>query len=327
MARLNKRRLVEAVLGAIRAAGWQVTPLSENGSHPVRFIMTKGAQRQTIRVYVWNLSHGGGSMRPKHEYRIQITGVRTFDLEQDGKTLVLGWGEEFGVFAAFDAYKRTSVLGASPSIQISEATLLAARERGAAIQDKGNDEFAVAVRPDRMALYIEHLATAHSGDLKDIVDDEDEDVVVSSQPHFGTLKELEERQNILQRLESLEQDLANLKPATSGRAHNHPPELLPADDERAVEKIKAAADDIKVQLKKPMPNVVVVTNARKILNRLAKVLTTIRAEAKKTAGKIVDKARERAADIVLVGSVTLWDKVIDGLPAVIQAITRWLGLL
>src|SRR4051812_30422555 len=157
MARLDKPKLIDVVLNANRAAGWTVALVSSPGAHPARLTMTKGLQQQVVRVYIWNLTHGGGVRRPKHEYRIQITsGVHAFELEPDGVTLILGWSEQFGIFAAFDASRRTASLGSSPSIQISQATLTQARDRGGAIQDKGDGEFAVAVRPDRLTTYVAH---------------------------------------------------------------------------------------------------------------------------------------------------------------------------
>src|ERR1051325_5108328 len=111
MARLDKPKLIDVVLNAVRAAGWTVTMVSSPGAHPARFTMTKGPQQQAIRVYIWNLTHGGGARRPKHESRIQITsGVNVFKSEPGGVTLILAWSEKFRVFAAFDASRRTASL-------------------------------------------------------------------------------------------------------------------------------------------------------------------------------------------------------------------------
>ena len=72
MARLGKGSLIAAVLQAVRLAGWSVDVVSPSDARPIRFTMSKGGETHAVRVYIWNLTHGGGSRRPKHEYRIQI---------------------------------------------------------------------------------------------------------------------------------------------------------------------------------------------------------------------------------------------------------------
>ena len=70
---------MEGVLQALTTAGWRVQVLSRPGEHPFRVAMTRGGQHITARVYIWQLTHGGGSARPDHEYRIQVTsGVTRF---------------------------------------------------------------------------------------------------------------------------------------------------------------------------------------------------------------------------------------------------------
>jgi putative restriction endonuclease len=114
-----------------------------------------------LLLYIWNMTHGGGAARPAHEYRIQITGVPQFEHPPGEKTLILGWSEDFEVFAGFDYRRHSGVLGASPSMQISQDALRAAQIRGFAPNEKGNGETAIAFRPDFAAAYVEHLHALH----------------------------------------------------------------------------------------------------------------------------------------------------------------------
>ena len=170
MARLTKKALIVLVVDALAADGWTVTFLTKPGEHPARFKMEREGDEHTVRLYIWNLSHGG-KPRSKKEFRIQITGIHRFNAEPNGRTIILGWGEAFGVFAGFDAQRRFGSFGASPSIQIKSETLQAAAayDVGAQLQDKGEGEYAIGLRPDKLALYVQHLEDAHAGNLQPIL--------------------------------------------------------------------------------------------------------------------------------------------------------------
>lgn len=107
------------------------------------------------------MTHGGGRARPADEYRIQITGVSRFEPEPGGKTLILGWWDEAGVFAGFDYQKHSDWLGASPSMQIREQYLREAYEGGFSPCNKGNGEIALAFRPDFIIEYVRFLEQLH----------------------------------------------------------------------------------------------------------------------------------------------------------------------
>lgn len=113
-----------------------------------------------LKIYIWNLTHGGKT-RSKDEYRIQRKGKR---LEQtpNFETLVLGWWEDVGVFAGFDIRKRRSVLAKSPSVQISKSTLGKALINGFATHIRGNDEIAVAFRPEFFVDYVTNIESIHN---------------------------------------------------------------------------------------------------------------------------------------------------------------------
>lgn len=346
MAKLGKAKLMAAVFRGFEAAGCTVTPISSPGTHPIRFVIEKGAVHQTVRVYIWNLTHGGGAARPKHEYRIQITsGIRAFDPEPDGVTLILGWNEQFGVFAAFDASRRKSALGASPSIQISEATLNRARVIGAAVQDKGNGEFAVAVRPDRLLGYVESQSQAHAGDVTAILtpygesgpSEDPNDTVLEDAIRgrrdfrFGSAEELAQRSNVLERLEALEREVASLRPALAGRGHNRPPELLPTETETLAGQIEEAAGFARDELQKPEPNVAKVARSAKFFRWISRTVAAGKAEAGKLGQKLKEKGRDRTAEFIvaggLLGGTALWEKIFHLINLVTGEMLKWLHLL
>lgn len=157
--KLTKERLLETVVAAIRDSGWNVLYLSDD--HPFVLQMVRGDDSHRLRVYIWNITHGGGQARPADEYRIQVTGVSRFEQTADARTLVLGWWQEGGVFAGFDARKHAAPLGFSPSLQIRRGALELAAQTGFAPSDKGNGEIAIAFRPDFFAQYVRDLERLH----------------------------------------------------------------------------------------------------------------------------------------------------------------------
>ncbi|MBN1993658.1 MAG: HNH endonuclease [Anaerolineae bacterium] len=75
--------------------------------------------------------------------------------------MILGWWEEIGVFAGFDFRKHLGLPGWSSSIQIKEEALRNAYINGFATSDKGNQEIAIAFRPDFFVEYIQNLQSLH----------------------------------------------------------------------------------------------------------------------------------------------------------------------
>lgn len=147
---------------AIQDTGARLIYRSSPGRHPASYtIVYRDGDLSRVLLYIWNMTHGGGAARPAHEYRIQITGVSRFENLPGEKTLILGWSEDFEVFAGFDYHRHAGALGASPSMQISRDALRAAQVRGFAPNEKGNGETAIAFRPDFAAAYVEHLAALH----------------------------------------------------------------------------------------------------------------------------------------------------------------------
>ena len=169
MARLSKEALLGRILSAVRDAGWNVIFLSAR--HPYDLAIFKDEQSFRVRLYVWNVTHGGGPVRAPTEYRIQITGVSLpLTAPQGFQTLLFGWYEELGVVAAFDPERHRRPSAASPSIQISVNTMRQASERGLAVQQRGNREIALAFRPELLITYIENQRALHgfAGSRRDI---------------------------------------------------------------------------------------------------------------------------------------------------------------
>lgn len=161
MAQHRKYDLLDQVVKAITDSGWNVIYLTSVAAHPFRMQIYREDESYRVRIYVWYLTHGGGKARPQNEYRIQITGTNHFEQEIGGKTLILGWWQEAGVFAGFDVRKHLGTLGKSPSIQIREEYLRKAYIHGFSPCDKGNEEIAIAFRPDFFVEYIRNLEALH----------------------------------------------------------------------------------------------------------------------------------------------------------------------
>ena len=161
MPKLNKKQLLRTVERSVHLAGWNYLQLSTAGDHPAVYHLFQGEDRCRVRVYIWNLTHGGRN-RPTEEWRIQMTGVPQLQKEQGESTVILGWEEGIGVFAGFDFSKHGSKLGASPSVQIHRSALTKASSKCIALHNKGNEELAIAFRPEFLIQYIQNLDSLHS---------------------------------------------------------------------------------------------------------------------------------------------------------------------
>lgn len=161
MAVLNRRDLMAVTIDAIRRAGARV--LIETAEHPSDLVLVRPESATRIRLYIWNLTHGGGSRRPDDEFRIQITGVEEpVEAPRGAETLLLGWDDGLQVFAAFDpSFHRHP--GASASVQIiREALVAAATHERFAHYRRANDEIALAFPPDLLLGYVDNQPALHS---------------------------------------------------------------------------------------------------------------------------------------------------------------------
>ncbi|WP_242140652.1 hypothetical protein [Sphingomonas sp. TREG-RG-20F-R18-01] len=350
MARLSKATLLRNMVGALASAGWQVEVLSERNVHPMLVVIRRDDIVHRLRIYIWNLTHGGGAARPKHEYRIQVTsGVTRFEQMTGEHTLILGWSEEFGVFAAFDFDRHAQPLGSSPSLQISSAALQTGQEQGIAAREKGNREIAIAARSEFMSDYIEHRALLHNAaQAQQIVDRirADHFAVSKDNPltaqfdatlakisagkseRLGSREESEQRNVVIERLDRLEKELDILRQRPGMMGHNQPPEDQQIEDETA---LIAASRDIRDELQKDQPSVRRVAEKGRFLARVAGLWRKAKSEGKKAAGVAVEKVRERAVEATIGTAVTggtlLHNEIGTTLHAAASSVATWLNLI
>ncbi|OQX05383.1 MAG: hypothetical protein BWK80_52260 [Desulfobacteraceae bacterium IS3] len=169
MANLNKLQLLKKITEAVDESGWNTSYIST--VHPFKLNIYKNDIKYSVKIYIWNLTHGGGEKRPSNEYRIQVKIHENFEQESGWITLLLGWWDEVEIFTGFDFRKHLGLPGWSSSIQIKEEALRNAYLNSFAISDKGNQETAIAFRPDFFVEYIQNLIALHdfgqsSDDLK-----------------------------------------------------------------------------------------------------------------------------------------------------------------
>lgn len=158
---LRKPRLLDLVIEAIHLCGWDVLILSAREEHPFTLFVFQGDTKISLLVYIWNLTYGGYPRDP-NEFRIQVTGVDHIQLREGVQTLLLGWADDFGVFAGFDATKhQIPMSGRSPSIQIRKEALEKAVKNGFAPQARENNEIAIAFRPDFFISYVLGASDLH----------------------------------------------------------------------------------------------------------------------------------------------------------------------
>lgn len=163
---LRKPALFGIFEDSLRRSGLSYLKMSPEREHPAAYQLSSDVDSFRIRLYIWNLTFGGRTTLPD-EWRIQVTGLHEFEggqqfiSEVGGKTVVLGWCEEFRVFAAYDVRKHLGVLGGSPSIQIRQPALESARINGLAPHFKGEQEVAFAVKPDYMGVYLQNMDQLH----------------------------------------------------------------------------------------------------------------------------------------------------------------------
>lgn len=339
MARLNKEALFGRAIDAIVAAGWDVERFTGLGVHPARFAMRKGGVEHVVRLYIWNLSHGGKS-RSAEEFRIQVTGVEGFEVESNGRTLILGFSQQFGVFAGFDIDSRLGELGASPSIQITAATLLAAASHGAERQDKTKGKWAIAIRPDRVARYIQHLASAHAGDIEPLLAGADTPFADPLSAEITELAktaegfdldrtgEAELRANVE---EGVDQVLAALgeepddSPPQMG--HNQPPGPVEEPLTLGYE-IRDAAEQIRDELQSDSTDPRAIGRRGALLAWAGKILEV----AKKEGAKVFEKGKDMARDYMakaLWGTagtlgVTFKEEIVEALRHLASNVLAWL---
>lgn len=163
MARLTKPQLLERVEDGFRSGGWNLLYSTNPGDHPAKYRIYRDGEGFTATVYIWNISHGGGTARAADEYRIQVTGVpnQIFQPNLDGPTLILGWWANDEIFAGFDYRRHSSNLGSSPSFQVGRTALQSAVTNRVASYPKNTGELVITFQPDFMGTYAKNLEALH----------------------------------------------------------------------------------------------------------------------------------------------------------------------
>lgn len=164
MAKHRKYDLLEVIAQSINDCGWNILYVTNIDEHPFVIKIYNSENSHLLRIYVWNLSHGGGAKRASDEYRVQFTSVNKFVKHKDEKCLILGWWKEAEVFAGFDYAKHSDKTWNpkdSPSAQIKEENLRKALINGFSPYEKGNNEIAIAFRPDFFVSYVQELEQLH----------------------------------------------------------------------------------------------------------------------------------------------------------------------
>jgi putative restriction endonuclease len=159
MANLSKPELLYKIVEAISDSGWNVLYISDR--HPFKLNIYRDKESYLLKIYIWNITHGGGFKRPTNEYRIQVK-VPYFEPETNYKILILGWWDEGNVFAGFDFEKHTQEIGWSASFQVKREALEKAYFNGIASSDKENKEIAIAFKPEFLVDYVKNLKELHS---------------------------------------------------------------------------------------------------------------------------------------------------------------------
>lgn len=155
----SKRELLDCILSSIDEGGWRSLVLE--AAHPFLIRVFKDdLVAFNLRIYIWNCTHGGGAARRADEYRIQLTGAVP-DVRRGEKTVLLGWHEGYGVFAAFDIKHHIRQTSSSPSIQVGQSALLNAHTHTFASYKRGNNEVVVSFRPEYLVDYAMNMTELH----------------------------------------------------------------------------------------------------------------------------------------------------------------------
>ncbi|MBY6218768.1 HNH endonuclease [Qipengyuania aquimaris] len=157
----QKKALFEKVRIALSFSGWRLLWLEY--ANPAKARLIREDDAVDVWIHIWNLTPGGRQASMPNEYRIQPTGIgSSFTAEQGAKTLILGWSEDYNVFAAFDYNYHSGTFGASPSIQTDTKALEEAISDGLGVYSKDTGELAVAIRPELLGFYVIQMDALHS---------------------------------------------------------------------------------------------------------------------------------------------------------------------
>lgn len=158
--RLSQRELLNLIVRSVEESDWNCLVLGKTKPFAIR-VYENDSRGFNLSVYIWNCTHGGGAARAADEFRVQITGVVPHE-DPRVLTLLLGWHAGYEVFVAFDIRRHEGQDSSSPSVQVKEATLVAAHANAFAIHTRQNGEIAVAFRPEFFVDYAINARALHA---------------------------------------------------------------------------------------------------------------------------------------------------------------------
>lgn len=151
--------LLDHLASAIQFCGWQQFVL--NKRNPFLIQASDGAgQSVSLRIYIWNCTHGGGKKRAADEYRVQLTKIPKAANGKE-RLIVLGWHDAYKVFVAFDPRRHIAQAGESPSAQIKESALEEANRNMFAAHVNSKGETIIAMRPSFFMTYVANAEQLH----------------------------------------------------------------------------------------------------------------------------------------------------------------------
>lgn len=154
----RKKDLLHFVTNAVQECGWNVIYL--NNVHPFYVNIFNESESISLKIIIYNITHGGYP-RAANEFRIQFK-ESELEVEKGVKTLILGYYEQYNVFAGWDLLKHVGEPGYSASFQIKLENLEKASMYGFSPYNKGNGEIAIAFRPDFLVEYVRNLESLHT---------------------------------------------------------------------------------------------------------------------------------------------------------------------
>lgn len=166
---LSPSELQAQILQSLRLSGRTVLVLPDLKKKPLRVLIGGLGDEEPVilRIYAWNITHGGGAARAIDEYRIQLTGDMPIVVAGE-VTIVLGWSTKFRVFAGWDSNVHNQRRTASPSLQVRQGTLESATKDGLAAAVRESDDIVVAFRAELLTTYCLNAEVLHSDTAVDI---------------------------------------------------------------------------------------------------------------------------------------------------------------
>lgn len=165
MPSIPRPKLIQRLENSFRDSGFESVFLQEPTTKPFRLVIFHHAEQYSLIIYLWTLTKGGGTGRHRtDEYKIQMTlpdWQNGLLMEEGSITLVLGWSEDFQVWAGFDAQHHQTLTGRSNMVSIYGDALAKATQGQIGMSVKDNGETAVAFPSFALIEYTKHAHLFH----------------------------------------------------------------------------------------------------------------------------------------------------------------------